>query len=330
MRRRDFIAALGVSAALPIAVQAQQQRDRLRRVGMLFGAPENDPEGQASRAAIIQELARLGWVEGRNVRIDQRWPNGYADLSGKFAKELVELQPDVIVSVGSPATAALQRETRTIPIVFVSVFDPVGQGFVAGLPRSGSNLTGFSQVEAAFIGKLVQMLKEIAPDIRRVALMHRPDVAQATGMSLAAGPFEAAAQVLALDPINIAVNSDAEIETVIDALGREEGGLLCLADMISHRAVIIAASARNKVPAIYSQPTFAREGGLISYAPNWPDMFRGAAGYVDRILKGNKPADLPVQLPTKYEMVLNLKTAKALGIDPVPTATLLRADEVIE
>jgi putative ABC transport system substrate-binding protein len=326
--RREFIAGLGGAVALPLVARAQQ-RDRLRRVGVLIGASENDPELQSRLAFFIQELARLGWAEGRNVRIDQRWTNDDPDLAGKFAKELVGLQPDVILAVTSPATAALQRETRTIPIVFAAVVDPVGQGFVAGLPRPGGNITGFGYFEPAFVGKQVQMLKEIAPGIRRVAAMYNPDFATSSKSYL--GSFEAAAQVLAVDPTIIPVHSDAEIETAVQSLGREEGGLLGLPDgfMMGHRAAVIAAATRNKVPTIYGNPAFARDGGLMSYAPSLPDIFRGAAGYVDRILRGTKPADLPVQLPVKYEMVLNLKTAKALGIE-VPTATLLRADEVIE
>jgi putative tryptophan/tyrosine transport system substrate-binding protein len=333
MRRRDVITLAASAATLPLAAPPAaraQQRDRLRRVGVLFGASENDSELQSNIAVVIQELARLGWVEGRNVRIDRRWTNDDAILAGKFAKELVGLQPDVILSVGSLPTAALQRETRTIPIVFGSVSDPVGQGFVAGLPRPSGNLTGFSNVEVPFVGKLAQMLKEIAPGIRRVALMYNPDFLLQVKSIL--GSFEAAAQVLSVDPAMVPVHSDAEIESAIDDLGREESGVVGVADgfLISHRATVIAAATRNRVPTIYNYPAFAREGGLMSYAPNLPEMFRGAAGYVARILKGDKPADLPVQLPTRYEMVLNLKTAKALGIDPVPTATLLRADEVIE
>jgi putative ABC transport system substrate-binding protein len=328
MQRREFITGLGaaLSLALPVAARAQQ-RDRLRRVGMLWGSG-NDPEQQSRFAVVIQELVRLGSVEGRNVRIDRRWTNVDVDLERKFAKELVGLQPDVILTSGSPATVALQRETSTIPIVFAGVGDPVEQGFVAGLPRPGRNLTGFSFLEPAFVGKLSQMLKDIAPGIRRVAFMYNPDFATSTKSYL--GSFEAAAQVLGVDPVIIPVHSDGEIETAIDALGREQAGLLSAdAFMTGHRAVVIAAAARNKVPTINSQPAFARDGGLMSYAPSFPDMFRGAAGYVGRILKGEKPADLPVQLPVKYELVINLKTAKALGLT-VPQTLLVFANELIE
>jgi len=328
MKRRDFMAAISSVAAWPLAARAQQ-RDRLRRVGMLWGALENDPEEQSLLAIVTQELAQLGWVEGRNVRIDQRWTNDDADLARKFAKELVGLQPDVVLTRGSPATAALQQETRTIPVVFAVVTDPVGQGFVAGLPRPGGNLTGFSSFEAALMGKQLQMLKEIAPSIRRVAFMYNPDFARWGSYFL--GPFDAAAKILAADPVVVPVHSDAEIETAINALGQEEGGLVSLGDafMGGHRAAVIAAAARNKVPTISVVRTFPSEGGLMSYGPRPAEMLRGAAGYVDRILKGDKPSDLPVQLPTRYELVINLKTAKALGLT-VPQTLLVFANEVIE
>jgi putative ABC transport system substrate-binding protein len=328
MKRRDFIAGLGGAAAWPLAARAQQ-RDRLRRVGVLMGRSENDSEIQKQLAVIMQELARLGWLEGRNLRIDRRWANDDANLARTFAKELVGLQPDVILAITSPATAALQRETRTIPIVFWGIVDPVGQGFVAGLPRPGGNLTGFAFFELAFVGKLAQMLKEIAPAIKRVAFMYNPDFAPFAKPFL--GSFEAAAQILAVEPIIVPVHSDAEIETAVESLGREEGGLLSLTDafMIDHRAAVIAAATRNKVPTIYTPAAFPREGGLISYAPRSLDMPRGAAGYVDRILKGEKPSDLPVQLPTRYELVINLKTAKALGLT-VPQTLLVFANELID
>jgi putative ABC transport system substrate-binding protein len=328
MRRREFIAGLGGAAVWPLAPRAQQ-RDSLRRVGLLIGVPENDAEWQSFLAAFIQELARLGWEEGHNVRIDRRWTNDDADLVRTFAKELAGLQPDVIVAITSPATAAMQRETRTIPIVFAVVTDPVGQGFVAGLPRPGGNLTGFSQVEPPIAGKYLQMLKEIAPCIKRIAFMYNPDFAPWAKSALDA--FEAAAQALDVDPLDVPVHSDSEIETAIDALGREQTGLVSLSDgfMAPHRAAVISAVTRNKVPTIYGQPAFAREGGLMSYMPSFPDMWRGAAGYVDRILKGENPADLPVQRPTRYELIINLKTAKALGLT-IPPNLLAVADEVIE
>jgi putative tryptophan/tyrosine transport system substrate-binding protein len=328
MQRREFIAGLGGAVAWPLAARAQQT-GRVRRVGVLIGG--NDSAFQSIFAAAVQELGRLGWVEGRNVRIDQRWTNDDADLAGKFAKELVGLQPDVILAVGSPATAALQRETRTIPIVFAGVFDPLEQGFVAALTRPGGNLTGFSLSEAPFIGKQLQTLKEIAPGIRRVAYMYNPDFTLAPVIKSILGPFEAAAHMLAVDPVVIPVHSDAEIEMAIEYLGRQEGGLLSLNDgfMAGHRAAVIAAATRNKVPTIYRLAAFPREGGLMSYAPSSSDLLRGTAGYIDRILNGDHPSDLPVQKPTRYELVINLKTAKALGLT-VPQTLLVSADEVIE
>jgi len=262
----------------------------------------------------------LDWVDGRNVRIDQRSGNDDTERIGAFAKELVGLQPDVILAAGTPATTALQRETRTIPIVFSVVADPVGSGFVAGLPRPGSNITGFQIVDKSIGGKWLQMLKEVAPSIRRAAAMYNPDSGP---FAYYLGPFEAAAQKLIVDPIIAPVRSDS--------LGREQGGLVNLSDgfITSHRAAIIAAADRNKVPTIAEPSFYTRDGGLLSYGPNFTDMFRRAAGYVDRILKGEKPGDLPVQLPTKYDLTINLKTAKALGLT-VPQSILLQADEVIE
>ena len=248
-----------------------------------------------------------------------------------FAKELVELRPDVILAGTTPVTAALQRETSTIPIVFVLVSDPVGAGFVAGLPRPGGNITGFTNIEAAFGGKWLEMLKEIAPRVRRVAIMFNPDTAPGGGAYFL-DPFEAAARSLAVEPITSRVRSDAEIEAVIASLGREQAGLVIMANsfMQVHQGTVISLAARNNVPAIGADlPIFAREGGLISYGSNFSDIFRRAAPYVDRILRGANPGDLPVQAPTKYELVINLKTAKALGLD-VPLSLQQRADEVIE
>jgi putative tryptophan/tyrosine transport system substrate-binding protein len=331
MRRRDVITLAASAAALPLAgpLAAQaQQRDRLRRVGMLWGWSENDPEAQSALSVVIQELERSGWLEGRNMRVDRRWTNDHADLARTFAKELVGLRSDVILAMGSPATAALQRETRTIPIVFAIVSDPVGQGFVAGLPRPGGNITGFANVEPALVGKHVQMLKEIAPGIRRVAAMYNPDFLPQAKSLL--DSFEAATQVLAVDPVIVPVHSDADIETAIDALGREQGALVTFDRFLAdHRATVIAAAMRNKVPTIGNVNSLPRDGGLMSYGANRAELFRGAAGYVARILKGDKPADLPVQLPTRYEFVINLKTAKALGLI-VPNTLLVFANEVIE
>jgi putative ABC transport system substrate-binding protein len=263
--------------------------------------------------------------------MDVRWAAGNVDRIRMFAKELVGLQPDLILANSTPATAALQRETRTIPIVFTGNSDPVGERFVASLPRPGGNITGFISQEAAMAGKWVELLTEIAPGVKRVAIMFNPDITSG-GVSYFRPAFEAAARSLKVAPIVAPVHSDAEIETVMTSLGREPGGgLVVTADafMQVHRAPTILLAARNNVPAVYSRSVFVRDGGLLSYGPDQVDLFRRSASYVDRILRGAKPADLPVQLPTKFEMALNAKTAKALGLT-VPPSILLRADEVIE
>jgi putative ABC transport system substrate-binding protein len=327
MRRRDFIAALGGAAAWPFVARAQQG-DRMRRVGVLMAGDENDPEGLSG---FTQGLAELGWTEGRNMRMDVRWATGSVDRMRMFAKELVGLQPDVILTSNTPVTAALQRETRTIPIVFAAASDPVGDGFVAGLPHPGGNLTGFIFTEAEMAGKLLELLTEIAPDVKRVAAMFNPDTAPSGG-SYYLPKFEAAARSLKVAPIAAPVHSDAEIEAVITSLGREpRGGIVVMPEsfLLVHRAPIILLAARNNVPAVYWYAVDVKDGGLLSYGPNVLDMFRRSASYVDRILRGEKPADLPVQLPVKFEMALNAKTAKALGLT-VPQSILLSADEVIE
>jgi putative ABC transport system substrate-binding protein len=263
--------------------------------------------------------------------MDVRWAAGSVDRMRTFAKELVQLQPDVIVAGATPATAALQRETRAIPIVFVVVSDPVGAGFVTGLPRPGGNITGFTNVEVTMGGKWLAMLKEIAPRVRRVAIMFNPDTAPGGG-AFFLGPFEAAARSLAVDPIMARVRSDVEIEAVIASLGSEQAGLVIMPDsfMQVHQATVISLTARNNVPAIGADlPSFAKEGGLLSYGASFPDIFRRAAPYVDRILRGASPGDLPVQAPTKYELVINVKTAKVLGLT-IPQTLLSTADEVIE
>jgi putative ABC transport system substrate-binding protein len=278
----------------------------------------------------VEAIAQLGWIGGRNVQIDVRWAGGDVGRIRTFAKELVELQPDVIFAGTTPVTAALQRETRTIPIVFAVVSDPVGAGFVAGLPRPGGNITGFINVEAAMGGKWLEILKEIAPGVRRAGIMFNPSTAPGGGAYFL-GSFEAAARSLAVEPIVVRVHSDAEIEAGIDSLGPQVG-LVIMTDsfMAVHQPTVISATARNKMPTMGADlQTFAKEGGLVSYGPNFTDFFRRAASYVDRILRGANPADLPVQVPTKYQLVINLKTAKALGLD-VPATLLARADEVIE
>jgi putative ABC transport system substrate-binding protein len=277
----------------------------------------------------MQELAQLGWTDGRNMRIDLRWAVGSIDRTRMFAKELVALQPDVILAHSTPATAALQRETRTIPIVFAVVSDPAG--FAASLSRPGANLTGFIHMEASMGGKWLELLTEIAPSVKRATIMFNPDTAPYV-RSYYLPSFEAAARSFKVAPIVAPVHSEAEIETDITSLGREPGGgLVVLPDTFSqvHRAAIILLAARNNVPAAYCDNSFAVDGGLFSYGPDQVDIFRRAAAYVDRILKGEKPADLPLQAPTKYVLTLNLKTAKALGLD-VPAMVLGRAAEVIE
>jgi putative ABC transport system substrate-binding protein len=273
MKRREFITLLGGAAAWPLAAWAQQG-DRMQRIAVLMGNSESDSEAQSWLTVFVQELARLGRVEGRNVEIHRGWTNNDIDRTRIVAKELVELQPNVILTDSTPATAAMQRETRTFPIVFVLVTDPVAQGLVASLSRPGGNITGFQAYEGTIGGRWLQTLKEIAPGIRRAAAMYNPDVAPYAKYFL--GPFEAAAQALAVDPIAAQVRNDAEIETAIDALRREQGGLIVLPDgfMHDHRAAIIAATTRNKVPTVSGLPDFCGEGGLLSYVPRFSDMFR--------------------------------------------------------
>jgi putative ABC transport system substrate-binding protein len=327
--RREFIAGLGGAAAWPLAAHAQQG-DRVRRIGMLIQYEENDSEGKLRLSAFTQALAGLGWTDGRNVRIDLRRGGGDINRSRAFAQELVGLQPDIIVTAGTPATVAVQRETRTIPIVFAGVTDPVAQRIVVRLDRPTGNITGFADLgEASLGGKWLELLSEIAPGLKRAAIMFNPDSPVA---SVFMPSLETAARSLKVTPVIAPVHSDVEIETAIIALGREPGGgLVVMPDPFTqaHRAAIISAAARNNVPAVYFFAFFARDGGLLSYGVDQVDIFRRAATYVDRILHGEKPGDLPVQLPTKFELAVNLNTAKALGLN-VPQSILLRADEVIE
>jgi putative ABC transport system substrate-binding protein len=327
MRRREFIVGLGSAATWPLAGGAQRL-ERMRRVGVLMGWIESEPEFRSWLAAFTTELARLGWVDGRDVRIDVRWTNNDNNRALIFAKELVQLQPDVILVGTNAATMAVHRETLTIPIVFSPVGDPIASGFVAGFPRPGGNLTGFTNGEPSMGGKWLQLIKEIAPGITRAAAMYYPDSATSADYL---GPFKAAAQALSITPIVAPVRNDAEIEAVIDSLGHEQAGLVIVSDafMGGHRGAVIAAATRNKVPSIFDVPFFTREGGLLSYGPSFADFFRRAAGYVDRILRGEKPADLPVQAPIKYHLAINLRTAKAFGLT-VPNSLLVSADEVIE
>jgi putative tryptophan/tyrosine transport system substrate-binding protein len=328
MNRREFIAGLGGSAAWPVVARAQQG-ERVRRIGVLMPGDENDPVWKPRLTAFTQALVDLGWADGRNVRIDLRWHGDDTNRIRALVKELVGLQPDIIGTQGTPATAALQRETRTIPIVFAGLGDPVASGIVSRLDRPSGNVTGFVLYEASLGGKWLELLAEIAPGLKRAAIMFNPDIAPVSAYML---PFETAARSLKVVPIIAPVHDDVEIETAVTDLGREPGGgVFVFPDtfMFTHRALIISAAARNNVPAVYFDSNLARDGGLLSYGVDQVDLFRRAATYVDRILRGAKPAELPVQLPTKFELVVNLKTAKALGLT-VPQSILLRADEVIE
>jgi putative ABC transport system substrate-binding protein len=328
MKRREFIAGLGSAVAWPVVTRAQQA-DRVRRIGVLMPWDENDPEGKRRYSAFTQALADLAWTHGRNMRIDLRWGGADPNRIRALAQELVGLQPDVILTSATAATVALQRQTRTIPIVFASMGDPVALSIVTQLDRPSGNITGFANLEASLGGKWLELLSEIAPGLTRVAIMFNPDTAPASAYMPS---LEAAAQSLKVEPMMAPVQSDVEIEAAIIALGRKPGGgLIVISEVftLAHRMPIISAAARNSVPAIYWQSVFAREGGLISYGIDQVDNFRRAATYVDRILHGEKPGDLPVQFPTKFEMIVNLKTAKALGL-AVPQSILLRANEVIE
>jgi putative ABC transport system substrate-binding protein len=327
MKRREFITFLGGAAAWPLAARAQQG-GRVRRIGALLPYGENDPMPQSYVSAFAKALADLGWTDGRNGRMDLRWAGGDINRIRALAQELVGLQPDIILAASTPATAALQRETRTIPIVFVMVADPVASGIVAKLNQPGGNVTGFAAFEATLGGKWLELLSEIAPGLKRAAIMFNPD--STPTVSVYVPSFEMAARSLKVEAITAPIHDEVEIETNIIALGREPGGgLVVMPDEFMDRAPIISAAARNNVPAAYSLSEAAREGGLLSYGVDRVDTWRRAATYVDRILRGEKAGDLPVQLPTKFEMVVNRKTAKALGL-AVPPSILLRADEVIE
>src|SRR5215470_7609739 len=328
-RRREFITLLGGAAAWPLAARAQQG-NRVRRIGVLIGGDENDPVWKPRLSAFTQALADLGWTDGRNARLDLRWAGSDINRIRALAQELVGLQPDIILTHFTPTTVAVQRETQTIPIVFANVSDPVASGIVARLNQPGGNTTGFAIFDASLGGKWLELLSEIAPGLKRAAMMFNPDINPVSFYFMPS--FETAARSLKVEAITAPVHDDVEIETAIIALGREPGGgLVVTADsfMLAHRAPIISAAARNNVPAVYIASTFVRDGGLLSYGPDPVDNFRRAATYVDRILRGEKPGDLPVQFPTKFEMAVNLKTAKALGL-AVPPSILLRADEVIE
>ena len=328
MKRRQFITLLGGAAAWPLAARAQQP-ERMRRIGVLMTLAADDPEGQARLMAFAQGLQELGWTIGRNVRIDTRWGAGDAERYRRYAAELVALAPDVILANGSPALAPLQQATRSVPIVFTIVADPVGAGYVDSLARPGGNITGFSNFEYSITGKWLELLKDIAPRVTRAAVLRDSTIAAGPGQF---GAIQAVAPSLGVDLRPVDVRDAGEIERAIAAFALDSnGGLIVTGSPAAtfHRELIIALAARHRLPAVYNNRRFAAEGGLISYGTDFIDQYRRAAGYVDRILKGEKPADLPVQAPTRYELVINLKTAKALGIE-VPTTVLARADEVIE
>jgi ABC-type uncharacterized transport system substrate-binding protein len=333
MRRREFIALIGGVAAAgiwPSAAYAQRP-DEVRRIGVLMPLAASDPSMKAQVTAFVSQLQDLGWAEGRNLRIDYRWAAGDAARMQVFAKELVALQPHVLFARSTPVTAALLKQTHTIPIVFAVVSDPVGEHFVESLARPGANATGFTNVESSLTGKWLELLKEIAPSIKRVAFIFDPKLAPGSG-SYYTRLIEGSAPSFAVVPTAAPVHDAVEIERAIGEFVREpNGGLLVLPDATTntHRGLIIALAARHRVPAIYAFRDHALDGGLISYGVDVVEQFRRAAGYVDRIFKGAKPAELPVQLPTKFEMTINLKTAKALGLD-VPLFLQQRADEVIE
>jgi putative ABC transport system substrate-binding protein len=328
MKRREFVAGLaGAAAAWPLAARAQQP-ERVRRVGVLVGLAENDPEMKQRLAGLRQGLEKLGWAEGSNLRIDYRFAPAGA-RARLLARELIALQPDVILTQSTPATAAMQPETSTIPIVFAGVADPIGSGFIASLSRPGGNLTGLLQYEEGITGKWLAMLKEIAPNLTRAALVANP---RTSAFNYFLQSAKAVAPSLAIDIVPTSFDSAADIERAIETFAREaNGGLLLPPDTstVVHRDLIIALAARHRLPAVYALRVFVAAGGLMCYATDFVDLYRQAAPYVDRILRGAKPADLPVQTPTKFETVVNRKTAKALGLT-IPPGLLIAADEVIE
>jgi putative ABC transport system substrate-binding protein len=329
MRRRQFITLLGGAAvAWPLAARAQQG-ERVRRIGILLPAAAGDSAFQTRIAAFLRELQQLGWNDGRNVRIDTRWATANAAEIRRHAAELVALAPDVILAHGAPTVGPLLQATRTVPVVFPVVADAVAAGYVDSLARPGGNATGFTAYEYSLSGKWLELLKQIAPSVTRVAVLRDADISSGTGQF---GAIQTAAPSLRVEVSPVNVRDAGEIERDVTAFARSPNGGLIMpgsAAATSHRNLIITLAARHKLPAVYFDRALVTAGGLISYGADQIDQYRRAAGYVDRILKGEKPADLPVQAPTKYELVINLKTAKALGID-VPATMLARADEVIE
>jgi putative tryptophan/tyrosine transport system substrate-binding protein len=328
MKRREFMTLVGGAAvAWPLAARAQQ-RERMRGIGVLMPMGADSPVGQARLAAFLQELQQFGWAVGRNLRIDLRWAGGEVDRNRQYAAELVELAPDAILAAGS-GVPALQQATRTVPIVFTIVPDPVGLGFVDSLARPRGNITGFLAFEYGISGKWLEVLKEIAPGVTRAAVIRDSAIASGVGQFAAVASMGPA---LGVDIVPVNVSPPSEMEEALAAFARSANGGMVVtgsASAVMHRDLIIKLAAQHRLPAVYYEHSFVAAGGLISYGPDFVDQYRRAAGYVDRILKGEKPADLPVQAPTKYELVINLKTAKALGLT-VPDTLLARADEAIE
>jgi putative tryptophan/tyrosine transport system substrate-binding protein len=327
IRRREFITLLGTAAAWPLAARAQQGV-RVRRIGVLMNRSADQPEGQTRFAAFLQGLQEAGWAVGRNAHVDVRWGGADAGLLNTLARELLALAPDIIMAGGTLSVAALQQ-ARTVPIVFAGVSDPVGAGFVDSLARPGGNVTGFMNFEYSFSGKWLELLKEIAPGVKRAAVLRNP--ANPGGIAQFSA-IQAVASSLGVEVSAVNVREADEIERAVAAFARSANiGLVVTtsAGATVHHGLIIALAAEHKLPAVYGNRASVTRGGLISYGPDFTDQYRRAAGYVDRILRGEKPADLPVQVPTKYELVINLKTAKVLGLD-LPATVLARADEVIE
>ena len=329
MRRREFVALLGgVAAAWPLAARAQQP-EQMRRIGVLTNLVADDPEAQARVGAFLQGLQELGWAVGRNMRIEYRWGAGDADRTRGYAAELVALAPDVILTSGASALAPLLQATRSVPVVFAQVPDPVGAGFVNSLARPGGNTTGFITYEYGLSGKWLELLTQIAPSVTRAAVIRDPAVSAGTGQWGAIQAVAPSVRVL-VSPVNVRDAGEIERDVAAFAHGSNSGLIVTASALaIRHRNLIVTLAARHRLPAVYYQRGFVTGGGLISYGPNFIDQYRRAAGYVDRILKGEKPSELPVQAPTKYELVINLKTAKALGLE-VSSSLLARADEVIE
>ena len=328
IERRKFLATLGGAAAWPLASRAQQP-ERMRRLGVLSALLEDDPESVARRAVFEQALQALGWTAGRNLRIDYRWTGNDRAVIQKFATELVALAPDVILTSGNFIMAPMLQAARTIPIVFTQVIDPVGSGFVESMARPGGNVTGFTQFEYSLAGKWLELLKEIVPRVTRVAVLRDPTRGPGIGQ-FAVIQAMAPTHAVELTPIDAVDPAESQARRIAAFATSPNGGLIVtVGGTANYRYVVIAAAAKNRLPAIYPRRYFAADGGLISYGPDTIEQYRRAAGYVDRILKGEKPSDLPVQAPTKYELVINLKTAKTLGLE-VPPTLLARADEVIE